>query len=172
MDIEFKKVKSKLDNVEINIAAAREHMDKIEQGIHMLKERCRYMLSGLWNLGWLYFHKWISVHCFYHMTKMINTFPMKQGISHMWSLRKTVTGQTLDMSVDLNAQFGAIVEASYNKDITNSMGDCTHLCIALGASGNMQGLIKCFDLHTGKVVLCCTFSERPMSGRLFNVWGK
>ncbi len=40
------------------------------------------------------------------------------------------------MSVDLRTSFGALVDASYDKMVTNDMGDRTHPRIALGASGN------------------------------------
>ena len=175
MDMEFEKVKSEMDSVEINTTAAREHVGEIERGIRTLKERCRCVLAGLRDLGLLYFHKWVVVHCLYHVTKMINSFPAKKGISAAWSPREIVTGRALDVSVDLRASFGALVDASYDKMVTNDMGDRTHPCIALGASGNIQGSLKCFDLRMGKVVLRRTFVERPMPARvlkLVNAWGK
>ena len=133
MDMEFEKVKSEMDSVEINTTAAREHVGEIERGIRTLKERCRCVLAGLRDLGWLYLHKWVVVHRLYHVTKMVNSFPAKKGISAAWLPREIVTGRTLDVSVDLCASFGVLVDASYDKMVTNDMGDRTHPCIALGA---------------------------------------
>ena len=45
MDQEFDKVIDQLPEVEINTSAAREHIGKIEQGISVIKERCRATLT-------------------------------------------------------------------------------------------------------------------------------
>ena len=44
------------------------------------------------------------------------------------------------------------VEASIDAIVTDTMDERTHACIALGPSRNLQGSVKCFDLHTGKIV--------------------
>ena len=59
--------------------------------------------------------------------------------------------------------------------VTNGQDNRTHPCIALGASGNRQGSIKCFDLETGKVVVRRTFRTMAWPDRLIkkaNAWGK
>ena len=55
------------------------------------------------------------------------------------------------------------------------MSDRTHTCIALGPSGNFQGLLKCFDLLLGKVVKRRTFRVLPLTTGVLstiNRWGK
>ena len=83
-------------------------------------------------------------------------------MSAAYSSREIVTGRSLDVKIDLKAQFGSYVEASYDHIVTNDMKDRTHGCIALGALGNLQGSLKCFDLLTGQVVLRRTFTVLPM----------
>ncbi len=71
--------------------------------------------------------------------------------------------------MDLRAQFGSYVEASYNNIITNDMTGRTHGCIALGATRNLQGLLKCFDLLTGQVVHSRTLNVLPMPDQVVKV---
>ena len=70
--------------------------------------------------------------------------------------------------------FGAYVEASKDPDITNTMAERTHNCLALGSSGNLQGSVECFDLITGKVGVRRTIKVLPMPDsilKLINRWG-
>ena len=55
------------------------------------------------------------------------------------------------------------------------MDFCTHPCIALGTTGNWQGLTQCFDPVTGKVVVQCTINVLPMPDKIIkklNWWGR
>ena len=84
-------------------------------------------------------------------------------------------GRKFDVSKYARVEFGSYIEASYDHEVTNDMSDRTHGCIALGPSGNIQGSVKCFDLLTGKVVVCWTIRELPIPDRvlrLANHWGK
>ena len=70
---------------------------------------------------------------------------------------------------------GAYVEASTDVIITNGNNDRTHACIALGASGNIQGSLNGFDLDMGRVVVHRTVKQMIWLYRLLmkaNVWGK
>ena len=72
------------------------------------------------------------------------------------------------------AEFGYYVEASTNTMLTSSQIPRRHDCIALGSSGNRQGLLTCFDLKTGSVVTRRTFDVLPMPDRIVkqvNAWG-
>ena len=42
------------------------------------------------------------------------------------------------------------VEASVDAIVTNDNSERTTSCVALGPAGNRQGLVKCFDIETGK----------------------
>ena len=91
------------------------------------------------------------------------------------SPHEIVTGCKIDTNKDCRAVFGAHVEASKDANITNTMADWTHSCLALGLSGNLQGSIKCFDLIMCKVILCWTIKGLPMPERILklaNHWEK
>ena len=86
-----------------------------------------------------------------------------------------VTGMKLDFKKDCRARFGAYMEANYDDVVTNSMKDRTHACIALGPTGNIQGLLKCFDIDTGKIVKRRTITPLPMPDcivKKVRKWGK
>ena len=72
----------------------------------------------------------------------------KWGESQVFSPREFAIGQVLDLKKDSWVPFDSYVEASVDAVVTNSMSHCTHACISLGPSGNLQGSVKCFDLLT------------------------
>jgi hypothetical protein len=43
---------------------------------------------------------------------------------------------------------------------------CTHKCIALGLTGNLQGSIKFYCLNTGRVLKHCSFTPMPMPNQI------
>jgi len=99
------------------------------------------------------------------------TYPVFQKKN---SPREIVTSRKLDMKKDCRARFGVFVEASKDADITNTMAERTHSCLALGPSRNLHGSVKCFDLLTGKVVVRRTIKVLPMPDsilKLINRWG-
>ena len=59
--------------------------------------------------------------------------------------------------------------------VTDNMKLRMHGCVALGTSGNWQGLTIYFDLDTGKVVTRRIVKELPYTDRVIkrvNEWGK
>ena len=175
MDMEFEKIKDDFDKVVVNTTAAREHVGEIERAIRHIKDRSRCVISDLRVAGVVYLHKLIVVHCIYFVVMMINSVPAEGGISEIFSPREIVTGRKLDMKKDCKAQFGAYLEASKDADITNTMVERTHSCVALGPSGNLQGSVKCFDLLTGRVVVCRIVKVLLVLDsilKLLNHWGK
>ena len=117
----------------------------------------------------------IIVHCVYFVVIMLNTVPDASGISEKYSPDEIVISRKLDMKKDCWARFGAYVEASKDADIINTMAERTHSCLTLGPSGNLQGSVKCFDLLTGRVVVCQTNKVLLMPDsipKLINRWGK
>ena len=84
-------------------------------------------------------------------------------------LCEIVTGRKIDMQKDCKAVFAAYVEASTNADVTNTMADWIHSCLALGPSGNLQGSVKCFNLLTGKVIVRRTIKVLPMPERILKL---
>ena len=106
---------------------------------------------------------------------ILSAFPRYQGVTGGFSPRELVTGRTINYLRDCRATVGAYIEASRDAIVTNGQDNRTHTCIALGASGNRQGSIKCFELDTGKVVIRRTFRTMAWLDRLIkkaNAWGK
>ena len=106
---------------------------------------------------------------------MANAFPAKRGMSQVLSPMEFVTGRILDANIDLKALFGSYVEASYDREVTTDLRDRTHGCTAPGASGHLQGSLKCFDLTTGLVVTRHMYTVMPLTEKVaarLNWWGK
>ena len=85
-----------------------------------------------------------------------------------FSPQEIVTGRQLDVNKDCRAPFGAYVEASIDENVNNTMKDRTHSCHSLGPAGNLQGLLKCFDILTGKVVIRRTIKVLSIPDRFLN----
>ena len=90
------------------------------------------------------------------------------------SPREIVTGRGVDYSKDCRADLGAYIQASTDKVVTNGNNPRTNGCIALGPSGNRQGSLKCFDIETGKLVVCRIAKQIPWPDRMLKIaceWG-
>ena len=53
------------------------------------------------------------------------------------------------------------VEARSNAIVTNNNEERTSSCVALGPPGNRQGLVKCLDIETDKVLIRWTVTQVP-----------
>ena len=105
---------------------------------------------------------------------MLNAVASDSGISVEFSPREIVTCHKIDMKKDCRAVFGTYVEASKYADIINTMANRTHSCLALGPSGNLESLVRCFDLIMGKVIVRWTTKVLPIPERILklaNRWG-
>ena len=133
---EFEKVKPEIRFIGLNIAAACEHVAKIERYHHILKERCRCVLSDMRPLGsnsYQHLNKQIVICLVYFCITMINLIPVVKGISERFAPREIVTGKRLNHN-QLKAPFGEYIEASMDADATNDMKGRTHPCLSLGPS--------------------------------------
>ena len=92
---------------------------------------------------------------------MFNAVWPLSGVTRGLSPRELVTDREVDYNKDYRADFGAYVQAPPDKIVTNNNTPHTHGCIALGPYGNRQGSLKCFDLKTGKCVLCRIIEQLP-----------
>ena len=160
MDMEFKPLTEKMDDVLINTTSAREHVGDVERMIRTIKERCRSVLSEIPYKDCM--PDQFIVHLLYFVTKWLNAFRNEHGFSP----KEMVTGQTMDFTKHCKARFGAYVEASPDRDRTNEMTDRTEPCICLGPTGNMQGGVNCYNLETKQVVERRTIKVLPMPARV------
>ena len=134
MDQEFDKIADKVCNglVEVNTAAAREHVGEIERAIRLIKERCRGIVC---TLPYLVYPKQVLVHLVYFCIMWINNFPAEKGISEKYSPREIVTKRVLDFEKHCRGMFGEYVEAHADPDMTNNMQSRTYPAIYLGPTG-------------------------------------
>ena len=74
------------------------------------------------------------------------------GIYQVHSPREIVTNRNLYWDNHCKSGFGDFVQASFDRNITNRVGDMrTFDGIYLGPTGNRQVTVNVFDLNTGKV---------------------
>ena len=118
--------------------------------MRLVKERTRCITSGL---PFTYLHQQIVIHLVCFICLWLNAIAADKGISAHFSPREIVTQLQVDFKKDARVLFGAYIEASTDAIVTNNQTLCTHGCIALGPSGNLQGSVKCFVIKTGKVVI-------------------
>eukprot|EP00804_Cyclotella_cryptica_P001980 CCRYP_007408-RA/>CCRYP_007408-RA protein AED:0.36 eAED:0.34 QI:0/0/0/1/0/0/3/0/377 len=133
MDMEFEPLVNMMDEVTINTTAAREHSN---QGATTL---C-YVGSPLQGQSARSnSHPSVAVCGFW-----MNAMPSDSGVLDVYSSLEIVTGTKLDFKEHCCARFGAYVEASYDVNITNTLKERTHSCIALGPTGSVQGVREMF----------------------------
>ena len=78
------------------------------------------------------------------------------------SPREMFTHRKLDYKRDLSVDFGDYLQAWTPNHKTNSMHSRTNGCIALMPTGNVQGTVRCFQLHNGAIVNRDNFTILPM----------
>jgi hypothetical protein len=171
MDQEFDKVKEKIDLVEINTTAAREHIGEIKQFIRTIKEWSRALVL---DLPYTTLPQQVIIHLVYFAVLWLNSLPAAAGVSEQYSPCKIVLGCKLNFAKHCIAPFGSYIKAHDNPMITNTMRPCTFPGIFLGPTGNHQGTHKVFDTNTGVVKKPCTVTLLPMPDRVvkaINDWG-
>ena len=66
-----------------------------------------------------------------------------------------------DCERDRKLDVGSYVEASTDAIVTNDNTERTRSCIAGGPVGNRQGLVKYFDIKSGKILHRPTLTQLP-----------
>ena len=156
--MEFKKIKDELPLVEVDTATAREHVPEIERYIRTIKERVRSTTS---DFPFDPIPMMVLIQTVYSIIMWLNAVWPLSGVTRGLSPRELVTGRGVDYNKYCRADFGAYVQATTNKIVTNNNTPRTHDCIALGPPWNYQGSLKCFDPETGKCVLRRIIAQLP-----------
>jgi hypothetical protein len=160
MDGKFEKLKSILSNVECNTTAAKELVSEAERMIWMVKERTRGLLA---TLPFLKIPRRMIIKFVYFMVLWINAFPVKTGISTQCSpWEELLVWWRLDYKKHCWVPPGTYCEVHDEPVPMNTMTWCTHKCIALGPTGNLQGSVKIYCLNTGRVLKHRSFTPMPM----------
>ena len=136
--------------LEVNTAAAREHVGEIERDIRQTKDRVRCTTS---EFTFKNIPTMVLIYTVYNVCLWLNAFPIRSGITGGFSPRELITGLTVNFKDHCKFDVVGYAEASTDAVITNDNYDRIHACIFLVPSGNRQGSLNCFDLETGKVVV-------------------
>ena len=143
----------------VNLASANEHVPEPERKIRVIKERAR---SVRHSLPFERVAKVLTIAIVLHVTKMLNFFPPKGGISDSISPKTIMSGEKLDYKKHLSLQIGQYCQVHEEDLPRNSQKARTQGAICLGPSGNMQGGFKFLTLKTCKTVSRRTWDLIPM----------
>jgi hypothetical protein len=80
----------------------------------------------------------------------VHAFVLKSGVSQHRSPRTIVEGVTLDYNRHFQVIFGDYAQVFEGTD--NTMKERTVGAIALGPTGNLQGGVRFFNIHTGRIL--------------------
>ncbi len=159
MDGEFEKLKNILPTVECNTTAAKEHVSKAEHSIRTVKERTRGLI-GMLPLNNI--PRRMKIKFAYFIVLWLNAFPVKTGVSSIYSPRKLLVCWHLDYKKHCRVLPGTYCKVHDKPLPSNTMVPWTHEGIALGPTGNLQGTVKFNCLNTGRVLKCHSFTPLPM----------
>jgi hypothetical protein len=161
IDPELAEVREEMKNkqVEINTAAAKEHVPAIERQIRTIKERVRAQRS---RLPFKKLPKALIEGLVLDSIKWLNTFPTKGGLSKQYGARTLLTGVKLDFNIHCRIEIGSYAQVHEEPDITNNLDERTTGGIALGSMDNLQGGYYFLSLKTGKTLRRRNFTKLPM----------
>ena len=149
MDGEFEKIREILPTVECNTTAAKEHMSKAERTIRTVKERTRGLVC---TLPFMHIPRRMKIEFVYYMVFWLNVFPVRTGISGVYSPRELLVPWRLDYTKHCRVLPGTYCEVHNEPVPLNTMTSRTHEAIAMGPTGNLQGSIKFYCLTTGRIL--------------------
>jgi hypothetical protein len=143
----------------LNLVSANKHVPEIERKIRVIKERVR---AVIYSIPFNSLPAWMLVHAVLFVTKQLNLFPMKGGLSLKLSPKQIMSGKVVHYKF-CAMSFDWYYQIHEEDQPCNGMVQQTQGAILLGISGNAQGGHKFFTLTTGKVVICWAWTELPTS---------
>ena len=142
----------------LNLASANKHVPEIKRKIRVIKER---VLAVRYSLPCNAIPALVTTHAVLFVTKQLNLFPVKGGISG-YSPKQIMTGEVIHYK-SCSIPFGCYFQISEEGTPRNSMLARTRGAIALGPSVNTQGGHKFFTLDTRTVVVRRQWARIPMT---------
>ena len=169
-DNEFKPlmnpIKDDLD-VTMNYAAAQEHAPEAERNHRTIKERFR---AHFQRMPYKNIPKVMIKYLVMDVTKKLNYFPPKGGISEFYSPRMILHQTNLDYNKHFRYEFGQYVQAHNDDPKTkNTPAPRTLDCIYLRCMTNQQGGHELLDLASGRVITRHAVTEVPISNTIIQV---
>ena len=108
----------------------------------------------------------MKIEFVYFIVLWLNAFPVKNGNSSTFLPRELLVRWRLDYKKHCRVLPGTYCKVHDEPVPTNTMTPQTHKCIALGLTGNLQGIVKFYCLTTGRVLKRCLFTPMPMPDRV------
>ena len=108
MDGKFEPLHDELNQagIDLNIAAANEHIPQIKQQIRVIKEK---IWATCHSLPFKMIPQLMLIRMVYNMVKWINTFPLNEGISEFLSPWTIMTRVQLNYVMDCHLAFSSYI---------------------------------------------------------------
>jgi hypothetical protein len=134
-------------------------VSKAKQMICTIKERTRGLLATLpfKHIPWR-----MKIKFMYFIVLWLSAFPVKSEISSTFSPHELLVWWKLDYKKHCRVLPGTYCEVHNKPSPLNRMTPRTREAIALGLTGNLQGIMKLYSLDTGQVLKRCSFTPIPM----------
>jgi hypothetical protein len=108
----------------------------------------------------------MKIEFIYFMVLWLNAFPVKNGISSVFSPRKLLVQWRMDYSKHCRVLPGTYCKVHDEASPSNTMTPRTHKVTAMGPTGNLQGMVKFFCLNTGRILKQQSFTALHMPDRV------
>jgi hypothetical protein len=141
----------------LNLASANKHVPEIERKIRVVKEWVR---AVIYSIPFNSLPSRMLVQAVLFVTKQLNLFPVKGGLSLKLSPKQIVSGKVVQYKFCAMG-FGLYCQIHEEDQPRNGMVVRTQGAILLGPSGDAQGGHKFFTLTTDKVVIPWAWTELP-----------
>ncbi len=141
------------------LASANKHVPEIERKIQVIKEWVRAII---YSIPFNSLPAWMLVHAVLFVTKQLNLFLVKGGLSLKLSPKQIMLGKVVQYKFCAMG-FGRYCQIHEEDQPHNGMVARMQCAILLGPSENAQEGHKFFTLTTGKVVICWAWTELPTS---------
>jgi hypothetical protein len=125
----------------------------------MVKERTRGLVC---TLPFTHILRQMKIEFIYFMVFWLNAFPVKTGISGVYSPQELLVRWHLDYNKHCRVLPGTYCEVHDEPVPSNTMTRRTHTAIAMGPLGNLQGSVKFICLTTGRILKQREFTPYPM----------
>ncbi len=142
----------------INLSSANKYVPEIERKIWVIKER---VCAVVYSLLVIALPPVVLVNAVLFVTKQLNLFPVKGGISTQFSLKQIMTGEAVHYKF-CSILFGQYCQISEEGTPRNSLAARTQGAIVIGPSGNVQGGHKFYTLHMASNVIRRDWKALPM----------
>ncbi|KAL7564336.1 hypothetical protein ACA910_007188 [Epithemia clementina (nom. ined.)] len=155
-----------LENIEIKLANAQEHVPEAERNIRVMKERVR---ATFHRLPFTKITKIMTQVLVMECAKQLNFFPPKDSVSTQYSPRMIIHHEPLDYERHCATPFGTYVQALDDSMIKNDLRPRTIDCIYLRPSPLHQTGYELLDLRTNRVINRGSFTVVPITQNIIEL---